>query len=58
MSELNMSSFIQTIQPGLVEHRTQESAGVFLLSAINDQEFVGEKGLRTDNLSSKKVNAP
>ena len=55
MSELNMSSFIQTIQPGLVEHRTQESAGVFLLSAINDQEFVGKKGLRTDNLSSKKI---
>ena len=55
MNELNMSSFIQTMQPGLMTHDKQESAGVFLLSAINDQEFVGLNGYSTDNLSSKKI---
>lgn len=55
LNELNMSSFIQTMQPGFMEHDKQESAGVFLLSAINDQEYVGLHGYRTDNLSSKKI---
>lgn len=55
MNKLNMSSYIQIMQPGLMEHDKQESAGVFLLSAINDQDFVGFNGYRTDNLSSKKI---
>ena len=55
MNELNMSSFIQTMQPGLMTHDGQEAAGVFLLSAINDQEYVGLHGYRTDSLSSKKI---
>lgn len=55
MNELNMSSFIQTMQPGLMTHDKQEAAGVFLLSAINDQEYVGLHGYRTDSLSSKKI---
>lgn len=55
MNELNMSSFIQIMQPGFMSHDKQESAGVFLLSAINDQEYVGLNGYRTDNLSSKKI---
>lgn len=55
MNELNMSSYIQTMQPGLMTHDKQEAAGVFLLSAINDQEYVGLNGYRTDNLSSKKI---
>lgn len=55
MNELNMSSFIQTMQSRFMEHDKQESAGVFLLSAINDQEYVGLNGYRTDNLSSKKI---
>lgn len=55
MNELNMSSFIQIMQPGFMEHDKQEAAGVFLLSSINDQEYVGLNGYRTDNLSSKKI---
>lgn len=55
MNELNMSSYIQTMQPGLMTHDKQEAAGVFILSAINDQEYVGLNGYRTDNLSSKKI---
>lgn len=55
MNELNMSSYIQTMQPGLMTHDKQEAAGVFLLSAINDQEYVGLHGYRTDSLGSKKI---
>lgn len=55
MNGLNMSSLIQTMQPGFMKHDKQESAGVFLLSSINDQEYVGLNGYRTDNLSSKKI---
>ena len=55
MNELNISSYIQILQSGLMENDKQESAGVFLLSAINDQDYVGEHGYRTDNLSSKKI---
>lgn len=40
LNELNMSSYIQTMQPGLMIYDKQEVAGVFLLSAINDQEYV------------------
>jgi len=36
-------------------HDKQEATGVFLLSAINDQNYVGLNGYRTDNLSSKKI---
>ncbi len=55
MNELNISSYIQILQSGLMTNDKQESAGVFLLSAINDQDYVGEHGYRTDNLSSKKI---
>ena len=55
MNELNMSSFIQAMQPGLMTHDGQEAAGVFLLSEINDQEYVGLHGYRTDSLGSKKI---
>ena len=52
MNELNISSYIQILQSGLMINNKQESAGLFLLSAINDQDYVGEHGDRTDNLSS------
>lgn len=55
MNELNISSYIQIIQPGLMTHDKQESAGVFLLSSINDQDYVAEHGYWTSNLSSKKI---
>lgn len=55
MKELNLSSYIQTLRTGLMTHDGQEAAGVFLLSAINDQDYVGEHGYRTDNLSAKKI---
>lgn len=55
MKELNLSSYIQTLRAGLMTHDGQEAAGVFLLSAINDQDYVGEHGYRTDNLSAKKI---
>lgn len=55
MNELNMSSYIQTMQSGLMLHDKQETAGVFLLSAINNQEYVIQNGYWTDNLSSKKI---
>ena len=42
MNELNISSYIQIMQSGLKTHDKQESAGVFLLSSINDQEYVAE----------------
>ena len=54
MNELNISSYIQIIQPGLMTHDKQESAGVFLLSSINDQDYVAEHGYWTSNLNSKK----
>lgn len=55
MNELNISSYIQIMRTGLKTHDRQETAGVFLLSSINDQEFVGKQGYRTDNLNSKKI---
>lgn len=36
MNELNISSYIQIMQSGLKTHDKQETAGVFLLSSIND----------------------
>ena len=55
MNELNMSAYIQIMQSGLMTHDKQESAGSFLLSAINDQDYVAANGYRTDNLGSKKI---
>ncbi|QKN24249.1 hypothetical protein GJQ69_06970 [Caproicibacterium lactatifermentans] len=55
MNELNMSSYIQIMQEGLMEHDKQEAAGVFLLSSINDQDYVAENGYSTTILSSKKI---
>lgn len=55
MNELNISSYIQIMQSGLMEHDKQESAGVFLLSSINDQEYVADHGYWVSNLSSKKI---
>ena len=54
MNELNMSSYIQTMQLGLMTHDKQEAAGVFLLSAINDRDYVGLNGYQTDNLENRK----
>lgn len=55
MNELNISSYIQIMQTGLKTHDKQESAGVFLLDAINKQDYVAEQGYWTSNLSSKKI---
>ena len=55
MNELNISSYIQIMQPGLMENSGQEAAGRFLLNAINEQEYVEEHGYCTDNLDSKKI---
>ena len=55
MIELNISSYIQIMQSGLMSHDKQETAGVFLLSSINDQEYVTNNGYWTSNLSSKKI---
>lgn len=55
MNELNISSYIQTMQPGLMTHDKQEAAGVFLLSAINDQEYVADHDFWTENLDAKKI---
>lgn len=55
MNELNISSYIRIMQPGFKTHDKQEAAGVFLLSSINDQEYVSNNGYWTSNLSSKKI---
>lgn len=55
MNELNVSSYIQIMQSGLMTHDKQESAGVFLLESINNQDYVAEMGYWTSNLSSKKI---
>ena len=55
MNELNISSYIQIMQSGFRTHDKQESAGVFLLSSINDQDYVADQGYWTSNLSSKKI---
>lgn len=51
MKELNLSSFIQTMQEGLVKHYRQEEAGRFLLEAVTMQE---NASCETD-LGSKKI---
>ena len=43
------------MQSGLMSHDKQEAAGVFLLSSINDQEYVANNGYWTSNLGSKKI---
>ena len=55
MNELNISSYIRIMQPGFKTHDKQEAADVFLLSSINDQEYVSNNGYWTSNLSSKKI---
>lgn len=55
MNELNISSYIQIMQSGFKTHDKQESAGVFLLESINNQDYVAEMGYWTSNLSSKKI---
>ena len=55
MNELNISSYIQIMQSGFMAHDKQESAGVFLLESINNQDYVAEMGYWTSNLSSKKI---
>jgi hypothetical protein len=50
MNELNMSSFIQIMQTGLMTHDKQESAGRFLLESVT----MLEDSLCTTNLDSKK----
>ena len=47
MNELNVSSYIQIMQSGFMTHDKQEAAGVFLLSSINDQEYVADHGYWT-----------
>lgn len=44
MNELNISSYIQIMQSGFKTHDKQESAGVFLLESINNQDYVAEMG--------------
>ena len=39
MSELNIFSYIRAMQPGFKDNK-QEAAARFLLSAINDQDYV------------------
>lgn len=51
MNELNMSSFIQIMQDGLVQHDKQESAGRFLLESVTMQK----DSFCTTNLDSKKI---
>lgn len=51
MNELNMSSFIQIMQTGLMTHDKQESAGRFLLESVT----MLEDSLCTTNLDSKKI---
>ena len=55
MNELNISSYIRIMQPGFKAHDKQEAAGVFLLSSINDQEYVSNNGYWTATLAPKKL---
>lgn len=55
MNELNISSYIQIMQSGFINHDKQESAGVFLLESINKQDYVADHGYWTSNLGSKKI---
>lgn len=51
MNELNISSLIQIMQEGFIEHDKQESAGRFLLESVTLQE----DSLCTTDLNSKKI---
>lgn len=51
MNEMNLSSFIQIMKPGLMTHDKQESAGRFLLESVTMQD----DSLCTTNLDSKKI---
>lgn len=55
MIELNISSYIQIMQQGLVNNDKQESAARLLFNTINDQPYVKEHGFYTASLSSKKI---
>lgn len=54
MNELNVSAYIETLQPGFMKNSTQEAAARLIMNSINDQEYVCEQGWDT-NLSSKKI---
>ena len=51
MNELVISTYIQIMQDGLVEHRTQEATGRFLLESVAMQE----KACVMTDLNSKKI---
>lgn len=51
MNEMNLSSFIQIMKPGLMTHDKQESAGRLLLESVTMQG----NSLCTTNLDSKKI---
>lgn len=51
MNELVISTYIQIMQDGLVEHNKQESAGRFILESIAMQE----NSCVMTNLDSKKI---
>lgn len=55
MEELNLSSYIKILRPGLKQNDKQESAGRLLLNSINDQDYVINHGYHIDSLSSKKI---
>ena len=55
MIELNISSYIQSMQSGLVNNDKQESAARLLFNTINEQPYVREHGFYTSSLSSKKI---
>lgn len=55
MDELNISAYIQIVQPAFMEHDKQESAGVFLFDSINLQELAVRRGFWTPNIDAKKI---
>lgn len=55
MNELNISSFIQIMQTGFIQHDKQEAAGVFLLDAVNLQSSELDNGYYVSSLSAKKI---
>lgn len=55
MKDLCLSTYIKIMQSGFKVHDKQESATRFLLNSVNEQEWVGRNGYRTDNLTSKKI---
>ena len=51
MNEMTLSSLIQIMQDGFIQHDKQESAGRFLLESVTIQE----DSLCTTDLNSKKI---